>query len=162
LGAKALDMALKGDAPMLRALLGTLVSTRRDRTVEFELPKIESAADARAASAAVLAACAGGELSPSEASEIMALISTHVRTIEAAAELEARLAAAKKEEQVSGRLSAAELRLLTDDELHSSIRADQEMIRMVQERGALTDALRDAIRKRQFSGKKTEGGNEPA
>jgi hypothetical protein len=56
LAAKALDMALKGDAGMLRALLGTLVSTRRDRTVEFELPKIETVADARAASSAVLAA----------------------------------------------------------------------------------------------------------
>jgi hypothetical protein len=49
-------MALKGDAGILRALLGTLVSTRRDRTVEFELPKIETVADARAASSAVLAA----------------------------------------------------------------------------------------------------------
>jgi hypothetical protein len=82
LGAKAIDMALKGDASMLRALLGTLVSTRRDRTVEFDLPEIETAADARAASSAVLAACAHGELSPSEASEIMALISTHLQTIE--------------------------------------------------------------------------------
>src|SRR6266849_6668284 len=84
LGAKAVDMALNGDASMLRALLSTLVSTRRDRTVEFELPKIETAADARTASSAVLAACARGELSPSEASEIMALISTHVQTIEVA------------------------------------------------------------------------------
>jgi hypothetical protein len=39
-------------------------------------------APARAASSAVLAACARGELSPSEASEIMALISTHLQTIE--------------------------------------------------------------------------------
>jgi hypothetical protein len=161
LGNKAVEMALNGDASMLRPLLNTLVPTRRDRTVEFELPKIETAADARAASAAVLAACAGGELSPSEANQIMALISTHVRTFEAAAELEA-VAAAKKEEQVSGRLSDAELRLLTDDELDSLIRTDREMLRMAQERGALTDALRDAIRKRQFSAKKTEGGSERA
>src|SRR6202011_1545790 len=78
LGAKAVEKALDGDSPMLRALL----APRRERTVEFELPKIESAADARKASSAVISACAAGELSPHEATEIMGLISTHVRTIE--------------------------------------------------------------------------------
>lgn len=95
LGAKAVEKALEGDASMLRALLGTLMPTRRERTVEFELPKLESAADAVKASSAVISACAAGELSPNEASEIMGLISTHVRTIEAA-ELEQRIAALEK------------------------------------------------------------------
>jgi hypothetical protein len=95
LGAKAVEMALNGDASMLRALLSTLVPSRRDRTVEFELPKIETAGNARKATSAVLAACAAGELSPNEASEIMGLISTHVQTIEVA-ELEDRIAALKK------------------------------------------------------------------
>jgi hypothetical protein len=95
LGAKAVEKALQGDSTMLRALLSTLVPPRRERTVEFELPKIESAADARKASSAVLTACAAGELSPHEASEIMGLISTHVRAIEVA-ELEARVAAPEK------------------------------------------------------------------
>jgi hypothetical protein len=71
---------------------------RRERTIEFELPKIESAADARKASSAVIAACAAGELSPHEATEIMGLISTHVRTIEVA-EIEARLTAVEKRQQ---------------------------------------------------------------
>jgi hypothetical protein len=52
LGAKAVEKALNGDSPMLRALLSTLVPPR-ERTVEFELPKIESAADAVKASSAV-------------------------------------------------------------------------------------------------------------
>jgi len=82
---------------MLRALLNTLVP-RRERTVEFELSKIDSAADAVKASSAVIAACAAGELSPHEASEIMGLISTHVRTIEVA-ELEARLSAVEKRQE---------------------------------------------------------------
>jgi Family of unknown function (DUF5681) len=90
LAAKAVEKALKGDSPMLRALLSTLVPPRRERTVEFDLPKIESAADAPKASSAVIAACAAGELSPHEASEIMQLILTHVRAIEVA-ELEARV-----------------------------------------------------------------------
>jgi hypothetical protein len=97
LGAKAVEKALDGDSPMLRALLSTLVPPR-ERTVEFELPKIESAADAVKASSAVITACAAGELSPREASEIMGLISTHVRTIEVA-ELEARLTALEKRQQ---------------------------------------------------------------
>src|SRR6202022_3161071 len=98
LGAKAVEKALAGDFPMLRALLSTLVAPRRERTVEFELPKIESAADAVKASYAVIAACAAGELSPHEATEIMGLISTHVRTIEVA-ELEARLSAVEKRQE---------------------------------------------------------------
>jgi hypothetical protein len=100
LGAKAVDKALQGDSTMLRALLNTLVPPRRERTVEFELPKIESAADAPKASSAVIAACAAGELSPHEAREIMGLISTHVRAIEVA-ELEARVAALEKEQSPS-------------------------------------------------------------
>ncbi len=83
---------------MLRALLSTLVSRPRDRAVELELPRIETAADAVTASSAVLAACAGGDVSPRDASDIMALISTHVRTIEVA-ELEARLTALEKRQE---------------------------------------------------------------
>jgi hypothetical protein len=84
LAAKAVEKALQGDPTMLRALLRTLVPPRRERTVEFELPKIESAADALKASSAVIAACAAGELSPHEARQIMELISTHVRASEVA------------------------------------------------------------------------------
>jgi hypothetical protein len=102
LGAKAVEMALAGDASMLRALLSTLVSARRDRTVEFELPKIETAADVLAASSAVIAACAGGDVSPSEAGKIMELIATHVRTIEAT-EFDARLTALEKGAGATGR-----------------------------------------------------------
>jgi hypothetical protein len=90
IAAKAVEKALQGDSPMQRALLNTLVPPRRERMVEVELPKIESAADVRKASSAVIAACAAGELSPREASEIMGLISTHRGTIEVA-ELEARV-----------------------------------------------------------------------
>jgi hypothetical protein len=100
LAAKAVEKALQGDSTMLRALLSTLVPPRRERTVEFELPKIESAADAVKASSAVLTACAAGELSPHEASEIMGLISTHVGAIEVA-ELEARVAALEKKQSPS-------------------------------------------------------------
>jgi hypothetical protein len=94
LGAKAVEKALQGDSPMLRALVSMLVPPRRERTVEF---KVESAADSIKASSAVLAACAAGELSPHEASQIMELISIHVRVIEVA-ELEVRVAALEKKQ----------------------------------------------------------------
>ena len=101
LAAKAVEKALQGDSTMLRALLSTLVPPRRERTVEFELPKIESAADADKASLAVITACAAGELSLHEANQIMGLISTHVRAIEVAEE--ARAAVREKKQSPSGK-----------------------------------------------------------
>jgi hypothetical protein len=81
---KAIKYALQGDSPMLRLLLNRLVPRRRDRTVEFAIPEIKSAADAHSASSAIIAACSRGELSPSEASDVMSLISIHVNAIKAA------------------------------------------------------------------------------
>jgi hypothetical protein len=92
---KAVELALAGDATLLRAFLNTVAPPRRDRAVEFELPKITTAADACAASAAVLAACAEGSITPSEAREIQELITKHVRTLEVA-EIEARVSALEK------------------------------------------------------------------
>jgi hypothetical protein len=90
---KAIEQALEGDTTAMRLCLERLVAPKRERRVAFELPvKIESAADAAKASAAVLAECAAGTISPSEASEIMALISSHVRVLEVT-ELEARVIA---------------------------------------------------------------------
>lgn len=90
---KVIEKAKEGDMTALRLCLDRLLAPRRERRVAFELPaKIETAADAARASSAVLAECAAGNLSPSEASEIQALISSHVRVLEVA-ELEARVAA---------------------------------------------------------------------
>jgi hypothetical protein len=98
LAEKAIEKALAGDAAMLRVLLSRIVPAQRARAVEFELPGIKTLADASAASAAVLAACSGGEISPAEADVIMAMIATHVRILEKT-DLEARLIAAEAEEQ---------------------------------------------------------------
>jgi hypothetical protein len=98
LAAKAIEKALGGDASMLRILLSRIVPAQRTRAVEFELPGIKTLADASAASAAVLAACGRGEISPAEADVIMAMIATHVSILEKT-DLEARLIAAEAEEQ---------------------------------------------------------------
>jgi hypothetical protein len=89
---KAVEKALEVDMAALRLCLERLLPARRDRPVAFELPKIKTAADALEASSAVLAACAEGTLSPGEATEIMALVATHTRTLELT-EIEARLLA---------------------------------------------------------------------
>jgi hypothetical protein len=92
---KLIEEALQGDRIALRLCFERLSPPRRDVPVAFELPLIESAADARRASASVLAACAQGRLSPSEAATVMGLITAHVGTLEVA-EIEARVAALEK------------------------------------------------------------------
>jgi len=95
---KLIDRALEGDTTALRLCLERLLPPRRGRPVEFELPEIKTAADAVHASSSVLTACAEGGLLPGEASEIMNLISSHIRLIETT-EIEARLTALEKAKQ---------------------------------------------------------------
>src|SRR5262249_25441724 len=92
---KLTEKALQGDTTALRLCLERLVPARRDRVVAFDMPKIETAADAAKSSSAVLEACAAGILSPGEAGQIMQLISVHVRALETT-EIEMRLAALEK------------------------------------------------------------------
>ena len=75
-----------------KLVLDRVLPARRDRTVSFALPTIESMADAVSASPAILEAVADGHPSPTEAVEIIGLISTHLRVLEVA-ELEKRLSA---------------------------------------------------------------------
>jgi hypothetical protein len=95
---KAVEKALEGDITALRLCLARVLPPRRDRSVAFELPNIATIADAREASSAVLAACAEGSLAPREAADVMALIATHLKTLELT-EIEARLTALEKERQ---------------------------------------------------------------
>jgi len=95
---KAIERALEGDLVALRLCLERILPARRDRPVAFALPTVGTAADALAASSAILQACAEGALSPMEAREIMDLLSTHVRTLETT-EIEARLCALEKAQE---------------------------------------------------------------
>jgi len=87
---KAIEKALDGDVSMQRALLRTMVPPCREKPIEFDLPAINTPADAVAASSAVVDACAAGDLTLSEARDMMGLITSHVGTIEVA-ELERRI-----------------------------------------------------------------------
>jgi hypothetical protein len=79
---KAIEMALHGDGPALRLCLDRLCPPRKDRPVPFALPAIATAADAVKASAALVAAVAEGELTPSEAADFGKLVETVLRGIE--------------------------------------------------------------------------------
>jgi hypothetical protein len=80
---KAIELAQAGDMAALRLCLDRIAPARKDRVVNFELPVLEKASDAVAASAAIVAAVASGELTPTEASELSKVIDAFTRAIEA-------------------------------------------------------------------------------
>lgn len=89
---KAIELALEGDGPALRLCLDRLAPVRKDAPITFALPPIRTAEDTVAASAALLAAVAGGEVTPDEAGRVMALLTAHKSIVEAG-DLEARITA---------------------------------------------------------------------
>jgi len=89
---KAIELALAGDGMALRLCLERILPPRKERPVDIELPSLTGAKDAVAASAALLAAVAGGEIAPGEASVVGRLLELHLRAVEAH-DLEIRLAA---------------------------------------------------------------------
>lgn len=78
---KAIELGLAGDTAALRLCMERLMPPRKDRSISFELPKIERAEDVARASAFVLTAVSEGRITPSEACEVMKLIEVHRRTI---------------------------------------------------------------------------------
>lgn len=100
LTAKAVSLALDGDTVALRLCLDRIAPARKDAPVAFQLPAVRTAADAVAASSALLEAVAAGEVTPDEAGRVMALLNAHRGLVETG-DLEARLAAL--EAHVEGR-----------------------------------------------------------
>jgi hypothetical protein len=88
----AVTKALEGDTTALRLCLDRIAPPRKDSPVTFDLPPIRTAADAVAASSALLAAVAGGEVTPDEAGRVMALLTAHKGLVEVG-DLEARVTA---------------------------------------------------------------------
>ena len=89
---KAVEIALEGDTTALRLCLERIAPAKKDGPVQFDLPPMQSAADAAQAASAVLDAVALGNLTPTEGAHIMGLVETFRRTLETT-ELEARMAA---------------------------------------------------------------------
>ncbi len=87
---KAIELAKGGDLTALRLCLERIAPPRKDPPVLFPMPKLETAADAVKASAAIVEAVASGDLTPAEASELGRLVEGFRRTLEVS-ELEERL-----------------------------------------------------------------------
>jgi hypothetical protein len=92
IGRKAVELALSGDSSALRLVLERILPPRRERPVNFQIPKLKTAADAGKAAAALVEAVASGDLTPGEAAELGKLVESFVTTLEAT-EIEERIAA---------------------------------------------------------------------
>ena len=87
-GAPSTKQGRLGAAVLPRALC----PIQRDRVVTVDIPEIGSAQDASKAAAAVLAACAAGEISTNDAANLIGLLGTYVRLLETG-DIEQRLQA---------------------------------------------------------------------
>lgn len=88
----AITKALEGDGVALRLCLDRIAPARKDAPISISLPPVTTAADAVAASTALLDAVAAGDVTPGEAGPVMALLVSHKGIVEAG-NLEARIAA---------------------------------------------------------------------
>ena len=75
----AIDKAKEGDMTALRLCMDRLLPPRKDRHVCFDFPKMEKASDVVTASASIVSAVARGELTPTEAAELMKIVESFAR-----------------------------------------------------------------------------------
>jgi hypothetical protein len=101
---KAIDMAKDGDTIALRMCMDRLLPVRKDRTVAFALPKLETSADAVQATAALVEAVAVGDLTPSEAAELSKLVEGFTRAVDLH-DIQTRLASSNSSRRASGECS---------------------------------------------------------
>lgn len=79
---KAIELAKDGNGHAIGLCLTRLCPPPKDRPVPFDMPRMETTADAVAATAAVVNAVAAGELTPSEAAELTRLVETFAKTLQ--------------------------------------------------------------------------------
>ncbi len=81
---KAIEKATEGEMAAIRLCMDRLAPPAKDRPVPFNLPPLEKAADAAKAASAIVGVVAAGELTPSEAGEVIKIIDAYARTLQAA------------------------------------------------------------------------------
>jgi len=96
---KAVELAKAGNAVMLKFLLGRILP--RDRPIKLDLPRMEFADDAVEALGRVVGAVSEGQISPSEAAAMAALINSYTQAIDMA-DVVKRLDALEAQVKVSG------------------------------------------------------------
>ena len=79
---KPIEMALDGDTTGMRLVMDRISPPQKDRPVAFALPKLEAAADAVKATAALAQAVATGDLTPREAAELSKLVDGFTKAVE--------------------------------------------------------------------------------
>ena len=84
--------ALEGDGVALRLCIERIAPAPKDHPVSFSLPNMNNALDAAEAAGSVLTAVSEGELTTIEATRVMRLIDSYIRTLELT-EIEQRLQA---------------------------------------------------------------------
>jgi len=80
--ARCVKMALGGDSTAMRICMDRLVAPVREEAVNVELPPIGNIEDCGAAQAAVIAVVAAGDMLPSQAQVLCALIEAQRRSFE--------------------------------------------------------------------------------
>ena len=93
---KVVELAKGGHPVALRLCLERLLPPRKDRPVNFTLPRIEGAEDLVKALGAILEAVAQGEITPAEGQTLTAMLDGYRKGLETA-DLEARVTALEKE-----------------------------------------------------------------
>ena len=93
-----LDKAKEGDSTCMKLVMDRLVSVRKDRPIQIDLPEIKTTADIVAATGLIADAVAQGGLTPSEAQLLASVVEAHRKNLETA-NLEQRLQ--KLEERVN-------------------------------------------------------------
>lgn len=95
---KAIEEALNGNPIALRLCLERVVPPRKDRPITLELPKVKKAADIPQALAAVMAAVAGGDITPIEGQTVAAMLEAFRKGLELA-DLEDRVSVLEKRKE---------------------------------------------------------------
>lgn len=96
---KAIEAAKAGDMVAVRLVLDRIAPPPRERTVEFQMPHIDGAADLPEAVLSMLTAVAAGELTPAEAAQLVGVLEHYRRQAETA-DLASRISAL---EETNGR-----------------------------------------------------------
>jgi hypothetical protein len=89
---KAVELAQDGNVVALRLCLERLIPPRKDRPINLKLPQVAGVGDIPKALGAIVAAVAGGAITPGEGQELAAIMETYRRGLELA-DIDARLTA---------------------------------------------------------------------
>ena len=89
---RAIDAALEGHPAALRLCMERILPIKKETPVSFAMPDMNKTTTAVQAAGALLAEVASGELTPNQGTQIMGLIESYQKIVEAT-ELERRLSA---------------------------------------------------------------------